>query len=881
VFRRALAFILPLALGCNAALVRLEKRGQHDEVIARAAERNRPPRRGGARALAQALVAEGNVERARDVLLGDFRRGGQLASLVQLADLELELGRDGVAAVHYARVASIDRTVLRGRRDVCALFDARAAAWVGLGEGGAALDDLEARGKLCGRPDARTERRAGDELRRDLARRHDAPICGPDCERTEAAESIAAIDRARTTGPAALRELAARERSTLAADDVLDLLLADLRGEAGARLVDDDELAGWIGDADLATFVPRLRAAPAPDSAYLRLRLERVLGRIEGGGAASPSQRMLWLDRAMVVEGAVRWRLLAYAGDLVAAEQDIVARWRPTAASDGAAKASPEADVVRPTARHWSLRVRPTATSAPELLIFARLRDASDDRDLALELRRAVLRDLHDAKVPGAADALRGEVAHALGWGRPWLALALADIDRSADIEPLRQAAATGVLLGEALCEGTCEEERADLDAIERTLGEAWITAQRASVRELALGHVQPRQRAGACPGLDEVLAPGADSPLSRALARAREISDVGVPRALVTAIESDATLVCGARLALPLLADREAKVTTSRLADALIHGRLAAAEARTMHAVLALVGGQWARAEQLGIAAAAIGDPRETWRTIARYARRTGSRNVEVYALRELLLNSARFEDDAVRRELVAHSIVDGARGWGPRDTPAGRESVTYIVEEHLARLPSPQRWAERETVFAAVARHGLDPAILEVVERTLLAGPRAVELAGHAAAKPADASDATLAWRPSRLARAFRERALAVAPTTMTVFADPERHAASRLALADVARAWPERRRAAIGLAVLGAEADRARASIELLEMSSAQTRTALERLLLERPAALDTVGGAPSSIVPSDEMLLHVLLGRSIEDALWLAPASAEAQ
>lgn len=876
--RRVLAAFLPLVLGCNAALVRLETRGRHDDVIAKAADRNRPPRRAGARALASALVAVGDVERARDVLLGDFRRGGQLASLVQLADLELELGRDGVAAVHYVRVASIDRTVLRGRRDVCALLDTRAAAWIGLGEGGAALDDLDTRAKLCGEADARQRKRAENQLRGYLAKRHEPAPCGPECQRSADDESSGAIhgaiDRARVAGPEALRELAAREQLTLDAADVIALLMADLRGAAGSRLVDDDELAGWIGGADVETFLPGLRAASQIEGAYLRLRLERVLGRTPDGGAASPSQRMVWLDRASVVEGAVRWRLLAYAGDLVAAEQDIVARWRPTATSERPSS-GPREDVVRPTAVHWSLRVRPTVANHRELLTFARLRDASDDRDLALELQRNVLRELATAKAPEARDALRVEVIHALGWGRPWLALALADVGGTADIEPLRQAAATGILLGEVSCEGPCEEERPDLDAIGRTLGEPWIAAQRAKLRELALGHAQQRPRAGACPGLDEVLAPGADSPLSRALARARESSDIGVPRALVAAIESDATLVCGARLALPLLVERDAKVSASRLADGLVHGTLSAAESRTMHAVLALLARQPALAEQLGIAAAAVGDPRESWRTIARYARRTGSRNVEVYALRELLLHSARFEDDAVRRELVAHSIVDGARAWGPRDTPAGRESVTYIVEEHLARLPAAQRWAERDAVFTAVARHGLDAAVLGVVQRTLLSEARIAELGSTAAA-----TDPALAWRPSRLARAARDRKLATTPPTVTVFADPERHAAFRLALADGARDWAQRRRAAIGVAVLGTEAERAKAAAELLEMSTPGTRPLLERLLLERPAAIDTRGGAATSVVPADDVLLHVLLGRSGDDALWLAPTPVEA-
>ncbi|MBC8066834.1 MAG: hypothetical protein IAG13_00750, partial [Deltaproteobacteria bacterium] len=94
-----------LALGCHHGLVRLEAQGKHEQVVEAAEHARRPPRRAAARAWAQALIALGRVEQARDVLLRDFRRGGELRSLTALAELERSRGLDGIAAVHYTRVA--------------------------------------------------------------------------------------------------------------------------------------------------------------------------------------------------------------------------------------------------------------------------------------------------------------------------------------------------------------------------------------------------------------------------------------------------------------------------------------------------------------------------------------------------------------------------------------------------------------------------------------------------------------------------------------------------------------------------------------------------------------------------------------------------------
>lgn len=849
--RRCVLAALLVAMGCGRSLVRLEKAGDHDAVIARASEKRWPPRRKAARAFASALVHHGDTERARDVLLGDFRRGGQLRSLVALADLERRLGRDGVAAAHYAKVVAGDRTMLRNRADVCALFDERAASWIGVGEGTAALDDLDRIDVLCGGSDAELRRRGETLLRAEIRRRT--------TEAKPVAAATPASPPASVPSLYAQRQLALQQRASRAPGEAIDVLLADLRGEAGARLVDDDELRLWFGEIEPPALRKDVARLPAAEAAYARLRIDRALGRPPEGKAATASQRALWVDRASVANGAVRWRLLAYVGDLTAAEQDLVARWRPTAAARPTSS-----DTVGHVDRHWSLRVPIDASNRSDLLVFARIRDAADDIDLGLELRRRIAHEA-DRDAPTVARGLVvDEATHALGWGRAWIALAIVDALDSADVEPVRSAAATAIILGEALCGGPCAEDAADLAAIERTLGATWIEQTRPRLRAWALDRAETPPVAGACPALAEVLAPGARTPLARAVERYGSGDSVGVGRALVAAIEADPTLGCASRFAVPLLLQHKAETSAARLADFLALGTPPPAEsARFTHTALALIGQQPIRAEQLAISAAAAGDAPQVWRRVARTAHAVGARDVEVLALREALLLTPGLADEALRRALVVSSVVDAARTWGPGQTDAGREATRRIVEERLAEVPAERRWGERETLLAAVRASGLTPE-----QRTHL-----TDILGFAIADGGGPVDLDRAmWSDTRLARAIRERTIATPPVWATIFADPRRMSTMRLALATHARDWTVRRRAALGSIVLGTHAERAVAAQQLVQMAEGATRDALARLLLARPAAIAPDGGAATSVVDDDELLLHVLFDLDLADALW---------
>ena len=84
-------------------------------MVTRAEQARFRPKTKAARAYAASLAALGRNLEALDVLLLDYRRGGEVASLVALADLERQIGWRGLAAHHYARALTHDRNVLDGR----------------------------------------------------------------------------------------------------------------------------------------------------------------------------------------------------------------------------------------------------------------------------------------------------------------------------------------------------------------------------------------------------------------------------------------------------------------------------------------------------------------------------------------------------------------------------------------------------------------------------------------------------------------------------------------------------------------------------------------------------------------------------------------------
>jgi len=332
---------------CHHQLPRLSARGQHAEVVERAAQARHRPKRKAARAWARSLVALGRVEEARTVLLRDFRTTADLPSLVALADLEMHEGLRGVAAAHYARAASLEVDPLRGREDVCALFRARAERFLNHGEALAADLDLRRISVICPEPrgaDAAAARAADRSLhlrvtaaaktqaqaQRTLVGCKDGACVAPAAD-AEQRRLTAALSKARIAGHGRLR-LAARDlRVQLAPGDVAALLAAELRGELGLEIVTHDELRAWIGEAAPATIHAAVTTLPPVEQTYARLRLGQLGPDYElPGGDAARSTASLVIKLLELFDddpdaAAMSWRVFVLVGDLPSAELALTA----------------------------------------------------------------------------------------------------------------------------------------------------------------------------------------------------------------------------------------------------------------------------------------------------------------------------------------------------------------------------------------------------------------------------------------------------------------------------------------------------------------------------------------------------------------------------
>src|SRR5690606_21968978 len=107
--------------------------------------------------------------------------------------------------------------------------------------------------------------------------------------------------------------------------------------------------------------------------------------------------------------------------------------------------------------------------------------------------------------------------------------------------------------LERAACGERCGDADDRLAAIQ-LFGETWLLEQEKRATGSAFAHAAGAPRAGACPLLAESLVPDASGPLASALRRARGAGDRGVADALRTAVESDLTLDCAGRVAVPLM---------------------------------------------------------------------------------------------------------------------------------------------------------------------------------------------------------------------------------------------------------------------------------------------------------------------------------------
>lgn len=759
----AAALLLLAGPACSGGrVVRLTKQGAYDEAIAEAEAMRRPPQGRAARAFATALGERGRHEQARGVLLRDFRHGGELSSLVALADLERGLGLDGIAASHYARAADLSRESLAGRDDVCTLLRRRAAVWAAEGAGLAAEHDLERAQQLCGAPSnpaaaaelqrlqAAVDGSAQGEIDAGVARSRCTEGCdGIDDDARRAAHEDALV-RARAEGPAALRREAMRQGAELPAADVVAILVAELHGRAGEALVIDDEVRGLVGEQRWSELAPVVMTQAPEVASYVQLRLAAVMPDVPVmlRSRTGPGELDVWLARAVEVTDEHAWRVLAWAGDTTAAELAISSRWRPAradvpppsdaaaspptkrrtgGAGKGSATTAPAGDVAAPAGDvaagalehepadvggvappdHWTARVVPTAESLPALLMEARLRYAAGQARRGLEIQRYVAARALAEEVPSVDARVAHEAAWHLAHGRPWQALAMASLVPRPQSQRAAAAAATALRLTEAFCGGPCNEDD-DRGLVERTLGEGWVREQAAALLSTSQRRSRPASPVDACPTLGELLAPDATGRLAEALAGARrDPTAPGQGQRLRAAIESDLGIGCAGRYAVPLLRAGGHVPSADGLAEMLAHeATLEAPRALTVHAALAMVAGREQQASLLATAAgAASQEPARTWRDLARHAHATGQRELTLRSVREALMHTPDLDDLVLRRALVLLALAAIDESWNLRHTAAGAAEPATHVADLVEGVEPARRWVTREALARGLA--------------------------------------------------------------------------------------------------------------------------------------------------------------------------------
>ncbi|MFY0530621.1 hypothetical protein [Nannocystis pusilla] len=409
-----------------------------------------------------------------------------------------------------------------------------------------------------------------------------------------------------------------------------------------------------------------------------------------GGGTASPT--------AQAGAGAAK---LSGGTDSAAGRKDM---------SSGAGASGPAQRQVPPPAL-WSARAAVDASTLPRLLQLARLRGAAGRRDQALAIAAWGLAEGQARGLPAIAELAAAEARHELAAGRPWAALALATVVRSAPTDDLVRAAGSAIVLEQAACSERCGDAD-DRAAVVQVLGETWLSEQERRATESAHARAPAGPRGAACPLLAESLAPGASGPLAATLRRARA-EGLGAPElgdALRAAIEADLTLDCAGRVAVPLMYAADTRVAAEALADNLAHvPQEVAAGQLALQSELALVLGRRDHADQLAqAAAAASADPRAVWRRAARMAGWIDARHYELLALRQLLLHGAEgAEAEDVRLRLTVRAVRDANDAWAPRQAEAGREALIRGVESYLVEVPPARRWHAREALALALAEY------------------------------------------------------------------------------------------------------------------------------------------------------------------------------
>lgn len=882
-----LAALLALETGCHHQIPRLVARGEYAEAAARAGASRRPPKRKAARAWARALEALGRTDEARAVLLRDFRTTGEVRSMVELAELEAAHGLVGVATVHFERAATLDPDALRGHAEMCGLLRRRARAFGDIGEAIAGDQDMRRVAFLCEpvSDDAALAGRLRAAAEADVKALRTLGPCveagGEACRGAPLASE--ALEVARGRGPVALREATRRLGVEVEAGDVVGFLAAELAGELGVDLVGQDELRAWVGERPIEAFQPVIEAIPSEATqAYVRLRLGRLgagyslpvaEGEV-GSEAALVTRTLEALDAGGPVKGGLGWRVLAIVGDLPGAEMAVgsALKTQHQALTRGVEWRPAQSRVPVPS--HWGAKVVVDSTTLGPLLVLARMRAAAGSEAQGVEIARYALAEAEARGIAGARGMGAREAHHALASGRPWQALAIADA-MGGEL-PVSEAAAASILLARAVCADGCgeAEERA---AVERSCGEAWLKEMEGRLAALASARAHPADPAiGGCPSASEALASDGVGALAEALRLAREPGAKGLEAASRAAIEADLTLSCAGRYVAPVMLATGQRVGARAIGESLSQGpQTVAAGILGLEGELALVGELGSQAEaRFAAAAGASVDPRAVWRRAAWFAHLADARELELEALREVLLHGARGEEAAAaRRGLVLRALRDANDAWALRESAVGRETLARAVQDYVDGVEPAARWRAREGLANALAEETWsDEQAAVLVWDALWPEPELARQHPAASAR----LEAVLRRSPASLrADPLSASELALAAGDASLARPTSLHFLPAGELAEVALGRARQRpkepasvRGAIAAAFVGAPSVREVALRVVLdglrESGESKRRRAVEDLLLAGLPALPAADGEVVPMIEGAEALMVLIYG-----------------
>jgi hypothetical protein len=317
----------------------------------------------------------------------------------------------------------------------------------------------------------------------------------------------------------------------------------------------------------------------------------------------------------------------------------------------------------------------------------------------------------------------------------------------------------------------------------------------------------------------------------------------------LAAAVESPISLACSRTSTLLVLAQGRHVQAATRLAEMFAHApEMSAAVELDAHARLALVAAEDSRAELLATAAAgASNDPAATWLGLARFANRTGRRDLELMALKRTILHTEGLAHGSARRQMVLIALQDLQRGWAESKTAVGRESVARHVDAYLGWFPAPQRHAQRRELARRLAEaEWVEESTRGLLVETVLGDPsqRAQMQREIAALQGSEPAPIRGELDVAGMAANVGSGVVSEVPGTLQVLADPVVVLELVRALARGGRAWIPRWRASVGLAVLGDSRQRVEGLLSLRELiaDDARRQRRLVELVAGEPGALE---------------------------------------